>query len=76
MPGELKPADLMTKHLGGAKRQSNVKILNIEFLSGRADKAAHLHNVGGKNANGMIDGELGKLILDAFDDKFVDKRGG
>ena len=76
MPGELNPADLMTKHLGGAKIQFNIKTLNMEFLSGRADKAAQLHVVDAKCASDTVDGKLGKLIWDAFEDRFADKRGG
>ena len=76
VPGELNPADLMTKRLGGAKTQSNVNTLQMEFRSGWADKVAQLHSVDRTCATNMIDGELCKPKWDAFEDMFADKRGG
>ena len=43
VPGEEKPADLMTKHLVAPKLLKNAGALNMRYLDGRAGKAAHLH---------------------------------
>ena len=45
IPGEVNTADLMTKHLGNAVIIKHVEKLNLEYSSGRSEKAAQLHAV-------------------------------
>ena len=48
--GELNPADMMTKHLGAAKIDQNIKTMRMKFEEGRSSKAAKLHSVGVRKA--------------------------
>ena len=43
--GEINIADLMTKHLTALVIQKHVGNMNLEFRSGRSDKAAKLHSI-------------------------------
>ena len=45
IPGEVNTADLMTKHLGNAVILKHIAKLNLEYSSGRSEKAAQLHAV-------------------------------
>ena len=45
IPGEINIADLMTKHLTAIVIQKHVGNMNLEFRSGRSDKAAKLHSI-------------------------------
>ena len=46
VPGEEKPADLMTKHLVAPKVSKNFEALGMRYLDGRAGKAVQLHRLG------------------------------
>ena len=52
VPGVDNPADLTTKHLQSALIEKNVKKMNMSFETGRAEKAAKLHTINYKVANG------------------------
>ena len=45
VPGDLNPADLMTKHLSQGKIDKNVLTMQMEYAEGRSGKAANLHSV-------------------------------
>ena len=78
VPGENNPADLMTKHLGAAKVQNNVDVLNMQFLGGRADKAAQLHvvDIPADTYDSHDSVANGLDIWDSMLDRFSDKKGG
>ena len=45
VPGDLNPADMMTKHIGAAKIDKNATTMEMDFPEGRSGKAAQLHSV-------------------------------
>ena len=80
VPGEDNMADLMTKHLGAAKIKKNVALMHMEFVDGRASKAAQLHTVNQKSlsdhSQSLQGEEPGLAIWDSMSDRYVDRRGG
>ena len=56
IPGEINIADLMTKHLTAIVIQKHVGNMNLEFRSGRSDKAAKLHSI----LKGKVDHATGR----------------
>ena len=72
VPGEENPADLMTKHLGAAKVQGNIARMGMRFQSGRAGKAAQLHQLSKTQENDIS----GVQLWEAMQDKFIDQKGG
>ena len=67
VPGEIKPADLATKHLCSAKIDNMVSIMNLSFESGRPDIAANLHSLGGKYVDNNNDMDNLKSAMFSLD---------
>ena len=81
--GESNPADLMTKHLGGAAIQKNVLAMGMRFGEGRANKAAQLHQLATTTTTTTTTATFdvptpgdGLRLWDAMGDRFTDGRGG